>query len=166
MDVWAYILDDGVTVAATMDINSVPQGVQTTKFTVQNFAKTNFKIENGQIVIDEDRAIHLARGKKIQQLSVSCGQSIISGFTSGDFTYGSQSTDQLNIHTVAKYGGSLWRLDSDKKWSFVQYTSEEAQQIEKDLTEFIQSQQNIYANLVIDINSSSDIAYIDSINWP
>ena len=67
MDVWAYILEDGITVAATMDINSVPQGFQTTKFTIDNLGKTNFKVENGQIIIDEDKNIVIARNKKIIQ---------------------------------------------------------------------------------------------------
>jgi hypothetical protein len=166
MDVWAYILDDGITVAATMDINSVPQGVQPTKFTVENLGKTNFKVENGQIVIDEDKAVLLARGKKTQQLAGRCGQAIVAGFKSGNFTYGSQTTDQLNIHTAAKYGGYLWRLDSSNNWSFVNYTAQEGQKIEQDMIAFIQSQQTIYANLVSEIKSSSNISYINSITWP
>jgi len=165
MDVWAYILDDGVTVAATMDINSVPQGVEMTKFTVQNLGKTNFKIENGEIIIDEDANVVKARAIKIPQLAYSCGQAITAGFNSGNFTYGSQTTDQLNIHTAAKYGGSLWSLDSSNNWKFIEYTSEQAQQIEQDLSSFILAQQSKYANLVSQVKASSDVAFIESVVW-
>ena len=166
MDVWAYILEDGITVAATMDINSVPQGFQTTKFTIDNLGKTNFKVENGQIIIDEDKNIVIARNKKIIQFANNCGKVITSGFKSGNNTYGSQITDQNNIYTAAKYGGYLWTLNSNNMWLFIQYTSEEAQQIESDLHIFIQNQQNIYANLITQVNNSSDITYIESLSWP
>jgi hypothetical protein len=166
MDVWAYILEDGVTVAATMDINSIPQDTQTSKFNVENLGKTNFKVVNGQIVIDEDKNIIIARNKKLQQIANNCGQSIIAGFKSGNNSYGSQTTDQYNIHTAAKYGGYLWTLDSSNNWLFIQYTIEEAQQIENDLHTFIQNQQTIYANLMTQINNSTDINYIESLSWP
>ena len=165
MDVWAYILDDGVTVAATMDINSVPQDVETTKFTVENFAKTNFKIENGEIIIDEELSIVKARSIKIPQLAFSCGQAITSGFNSGNFRYGTQTTDQLNIHTAAKYGGSLWTLNSSNVWDFVNYTPEQAQQIEQDLSSSIMALQTKYANLVSQVKASSNIAFIESVTW-
>jgi hypothetical protein len=165
MDVWAYILDDGVTVAATMDINSVPQGVETTKFTVQNLSKTNFKVQNGEIVIDEDLAVVKARANKIPQLAISCGQAITAGFNSGNCRYGSQTTDQLNIHTAAKYGGSLWTLDSSNNWNFVDYTPEQAQQIEQDLSSSVMALQTKYANLVSQVKASSNIEFIESIVW-
>jgi hypothetical protein len=166
MDVWAYILDDGITVAATADINSVPEGITPTKFVVDNFLKTNFKVENDQIVIDVDKSVLDAQQKQIRLISPQCASSITGGFYSGSNVYPSQQTDQMNIHSVALYGGSLWTLDASKNWLFVNYTAQEGQKIEQDMIAFIQSQQTIYANLVSEIKASSNISYINSITWP
>ena len=165
MDAYCWILQDGVTVAATMDINSVPEGIAPTIIHVDNFAKTNFKVENGTIVIDVDKSIIDARQKQIWLLSPQCASSITGGFRSGSNVYPSQQTDQLNIHSVALYGGNLWTLSSNT-WSFVNYTAQQGQQIEQDMVTFIQSQQTILSQLISSINSSSNVAFIESVTWP
>ena len=170
MEIYAYILnDDNNTIAATISTEFVPEGVEHQVLTVP-FYPIDLKIDNnGNIVPDFDKTLSFVRKKHISIISNSCQAAILSGFKSNalgsTYSYPSNVTDQININNAVVSGGSLWCMNDQSEWSFMQHSPEQASVVQKNMITHIQSKQNRYNDLVNTINTLTSKEDIQKVEW-
>lgn len=112
-----------------------------------------------------------AQAAQSAAMQMACQGKIVAGFTSSALgaanSYPSDQVTQTNVTLAASVGGgSLWCQPSGGAWVLTAHTAAEAQQVQKDLTAHIQTQQTTYAGLLTQIAEATTVAAVPAVAWP
>jgi hypothetical protein len=124
-------------------------------------------------------ALPQAQQVQIASLSLSCRNTIVSGYTSSAlgsaYTYGNNTIDQLNMASsviaaminanTASWTTPMWCESSTGVWEYMQHTAVQVNEVAVSGKSFVISNQSKLVTLTAQVNAATTISAVQAVTW-